>query len=274
MVKNINMNSKKIKFAKSLGLHYPWRMLLKIYRLKKMPKYIKLLGYSQYLMLLKNRILKSNKILKLNLNGYPFPVFMRVNSSDYDTFIQIFIDEEYNLDYKFKPSVIIDAGANCGYSVLYFKYLFPDVKIIAIEPETSNVNMIKKNIKHLKDIHIEKAGLWSTNSYLKIVNETANNWSFRVDEVEKSNSDLRGISVDYLLSKYEIETIDIFKIDIEGSELELFKKNSDSWLKLVKFGFLELHERYAKGVTKLVNLKLDEHKFKKSFYGENLIFRK
>jgi FkbM family methyltransferase len=271
---HFNTNSKKIKFGKKLGLHYPWRFLLKIYKLRKIPKFIKLLGYSQYRKLIIYRIKNSRKIMKLNLKGYKFPIFMRVNTSDFETFIQIFIDEEYNLKYDFIPNTIIDAGANCGYSILYFKHLFPNVKIIAIEPESSNVDMIQKNINFFKDVYVEKAGLWSSNSYLKIVNESANNWSFRVDEVKESESDLKGISVEYILHKYNINSIDIFKIDIEGSELELFKKNSEKWLGLVNLGFLELHERYAKGVTELVYTKLNGLKFKISSQGENLIFKK
>jgi hypothetical protein len=99
-------------------------------------------------------------------------------------------------------------------------------------------------------------------------------WSFRVTEVKKGEGEFKGYSISEIMKKYNLKTIDILKMDIEGSEKPVFEKDYKSWLSKTKFGFLELHERYAKGVTKLVDKRLNEYKFKKSQAGEKIMFYK
>ncbi len=52
---------------------------------------------------------------------------------------------EFSLPQDFQPKLIIDAGANVGFASLWFLQRFPNTEIIAIEPESSNCEMLKKN---------------------------------------------------------------------------------------------------------------------------------
>ena len=54
-------------------------------------------------------------------------------------------------DYKFfskrKSPFIMDCGSHIGISILYFKYLYPNSKILGFEPDPDNFEILKKNIK-------------------------------------------------------------------------------------------------------------------------------
>ena len=68
------------------------------------------------------------------------------------------------------------------------------------------------------------------------------------------------------------ETIDILKIDIEGSEKELFSSNYEKWLPATKLIFVEVHDDMKKGCSKAVFSAIGKYNFHFSMKHENLIF--
>lgn len=251
------------------------RLLKIIYGCKEviyLPKYLRLLGLNQFIQMRRKGI---SVTISLNVKGYKYPIYLRTMTSDCKAFKQMFISEEYGYAVPFSPKTIIDAGANCGYSAIYFANRYPDAKIIAIEPETSNYEMILMNTKEYKNVHVIKSGVWSKDCDLIISNlENANKWSFQVKEVPTGEGDMESISLDNIMDRYDLKSIDILKMDVEGAEKNIFEYNYDSWLSKTKFGFLELHETYAKGVEQVVNHRLTEYGFKKAQSGENIVFFK
>ena len=249
------------------------KLISRLSQIKWIPKWIGLIGVFQYFKLIVQ--LKSDKqFLKLKLKGYQNDVYLRPKTSDFKIFKQIFIAEEYNVIYPKQVNIIIDAGSNCGYSIVYFKNKFKKAKLIAVEPDTSNIEMIKKNTSGLTDVFVVKGGIWNINTDLKIVNKEAGKWAFRVVETLDNTSEFKGYSLDAIMLEHDIKTIDILKMDIEGSEKKIFEQNYQYWLSKTTFGFLELHEDYAPGVTDLVHSRLDEFNFKVSNSGENVVFSK
>ena len=240
--------------------------------LKYIPTYINLLGPIQWYKFYKAHI--SKKMFKFQLKGYKFPIYLRGKTTDTQVFKQVFLEKEYKYKYDFPTNNIIDCGANVGYTTLFFANKFPKAKIIGIEPETSNLKMMEKNCKNYKNITILKGGVWSKTSELTISNKNAHHWSFQVKEVPKGKGEFKGYSLNDIMKKYKLESIDILKMDIEGSEKEIFKNNYEQWLSKTKLGFVEVHERHAKGVTKIVNNRLNQYKYKTKVSGDKLVFYK
>ncbi|MEK6809367.1 MAG: FkbM family methyltransferase, partial [Nanoarchaeota archaeon] len=83
--------------------------------------------------------------LQVRIKNVMHPLFLRPGTSDVPLLYHIFVEEEYNIKPKTKPSFIIDAGANVGFTAIYFANRFPKARIIAIEPEESNFKLLKKN---------------------------------------------------------------------------------------------------------------------------------
>lgn len=249
------------------------KLLFKSYQIKWIPKWIGLLGVFQCVELLLSKTSKA-PYLVLKLKGYDNKVYLRPKTSDFKIFKQIFIEEEYNVTFPEQVNYIVDAGSNCGYSIVYFKNKFKNAKLIAIEPDTSNIEIIKKNTSGFKDVFIVKGGVWNINTDLKILNKDAGKWAFRVVEAIDNTKEFKGYSLDAIMLEHDIKIIDILKMDIEGSEKNVFEQNYQYWLSKTTFGFLELHENYAPGVTDLVHSRLSEFNFKVSKSGENVVFSK
>ena len=88
------------------------------------------------------------------------PVYIRENSSDTAVFNQVFYRNEYNIELKEEPEIIIDCGANIGLASVYFANKYPGALIIAIEPEPSNYEMLIKNTANYSNIHCHNNGVW------------------------------------------------------------------------------------------------------------------
>ncbi|QXP61627.1 FkbM family methyltransferase [Olleya sp. HaHaR_3_96] len=119
-----------------------------------------------------------------------------------------------------------------------------------------------------------EGGLWSITTDLKILDKNAGKWAFRVVEALDHSKDFKGYSLDAIMLEYDIKTIDILKMNVEGAEKVIFEQNYQYWLSKTKFGFLEGHENYAPDVTNLVNNRLHALDFEQSKSGKNLVFSK
>lgn len=178
-------------------------------------------------------------------------------SSDLNVFAQIYQYDEYKpLVATFKKHFstdkklnIIDAGSNIGLTSVYLSRQFPNSNFITIEPDSSNFESVDYNLKinGIQNTVKIKGGLWSKNTNLKLVNDFRDqkDWSIRVEETQE-DGDLKAFSVNYLMKEYQFETIDILKIDIEGSEKEVFTgTNADSsFLSKTKCIAVEIHDEF------------------------------
>ena len=87
-------------------------------------------------------------------------IFLRPGTSDISCIEQVFVNNDYALPFALDPTIIVDAGANIGASVLYFSNKYPKSTIIAIEPETSNFGLLTKNCAELENVICINAALW------------------------------------------------------------------------------------------------------------------
>lgn len=187
-----------------------------------------------------------NRDILVNLREYEIPFWLRYQTSDSRVFFQIFIDQEYegltDLD---DPKLIIDCGANVGYSALYFLYHYPNAHVIAIEPDADHFRMCEKNLAPFRDrVTLIQAGVWSRETGLVVCRETEDglSWGFQVRECESDETpETMAIDLGTVLKQSGFERIDLLKMDVERSEIEIFSRNYDSWLNKVDHIAIELH---------------------------------
>jgi FkbM family methyltransferase len=224
--------------------------------LKNIRMYRRTVGMAGILSAVASRISGATRYCEVALPGYKHPFRLRVPSSDVYTYEQIFDNLEYDFSVEKPPQVIIDAGANIGLASIYFANKYPGARILAIEPERSNFELLKENVRPYPQVTPIHAALWNKNEEINLTDPGLGNWGFitedrKVSEAHASKSvhTVMALTVDDLLHDYGLERIDILKIDIEGAEKEVFS-NSSSWLAKVDAIIIELHERTKPGCTR------------------------
>jgi FkbM family methyltransferase len=203
-------------------------------------------------------------------------VVLRRQTTDLRCLEKVFVSDEYQSPFQLSPRVIVDAGANVGMATLFFARRYPQAKILAIEPEASNFEMLQQNCQSLRNVTLVRAALWPEHRELKIENPSADAWAFSISE-ECGSSDgsprVPAITMTDILQRLNTNHIDLLKIDIEGSELHLFSRNSDRWLGQVRFIVIELHDRLVPGCSRAFYSALISRKFSQELRGENVFVK-
>ena len=96
-----------------------------------------------------------------------------------------------------------------------------------------------------------------------------------VVEEDSVNGSIDALCIDTLLLKYNIDCIDVLKLDIESSEKQLFSQNYQNWLPKVKLIIIEFHDGFEKGCSKTffeaINKTFNDYSL--SIRGENIVIR-
>ncbi len=216
------------------------------------------------------KYLFNKNLVKINVQSIGISIYIRPGTTDLDVYNEIFGKQELNT--KFYPpqtKLIIDGGAYIGLSSIWFALKFPDSIIYAIEPEKSNFEVLKKNTTYFPNIISINCGLWKYKTKLEIVNDYDGFWNFKVNETT-NKSGIEAVGIDDILEEHFIERIDVLKLDIEGSEVEIFQ-NSDSWIKKVQVLIIELHDRFKPGCNEALQNAIKDLNFSKMQIGEKVV---
>ena len=183
--------------------------------------------------------------VQLALEGSREFLHIRPETTDFTVYCEIFVEKPHVIKLDRPPNVIIDGGANIGASSVDFALRYPDARIIAIEPEEQNFQLLVKNAKPFLNIFPMRAALWREETNLAILDGGTGAWGFqRVEELPGAGSILQtvpAVTVDQVMEEYGISFIDILKLDIEGSEVEVLE-SSAPWVHKVEILIIELHE--------------------------------
>lgn len=217
--------------------------------------------------------IKKGNYDSFRLKKLQHPFSMRKNPYDYATFEEVLLREDYNIDFGFEPRTIIDGGANIGLTSVFFANKFPNANIVAVEPEKENFQILQKNTNSYSNISLLNAGIWDHNTFLSVVDEGKGNNAFTVKEVPVNTENaIKALSVYEIMKQQDWSTIDILKLDIEGTEKNIFEKNYESWLPFVRVLIVELHDRMIEGSSEAVFNTISKYNFTKEIKGENHIF--
>lgn len=156
------------------------------------------------------------------------------------------IVERGSYDFKkreFAPTTILDAGANLGFSAVYFASRYPAAQICAVEAQRDNFEQLRRHCEPYPNITCLHAALSSRHGELYIANSQARLDAFQVTGSTTGGGEpVPGITVSDVMERMGWSTISLLKMDIEGSEQDVFGSNYQPWLDKVAVFAIEVHD--------------------------------
>lgn len=215
-------------------------------------------------------------------------VWLRPCDSDLFVASQIFGNREYDLgadvtsrlnlvsaswlEEGIQP-VVIDGGANVGYSSIFFSSTYPTAKIIALEADPRTYLMLEGNVSHHPNISPRLAALWSHDRGVDLHIGSRQSWSnFISDREPSSGNELTpSVRLDQLVGVND--RVLLVKLDIEGSERDACSTSREV-LRSSPVILIEPHDFMLPGKACLAPLlsALEGQERDILISGENLVF--
>lgn len=175
------------------------------------------------------------------------PLTLRRGSSDFSVFRQVILEDQYDLAEIKHPKYIVDAGANIGLTSMVFLERFPDCRVLAIEPDSQNYSIAKKNLEVYGDrCLLYPVALWSEEGVVEVqrgVFRDGLDWSCHtVATCEWTATAVDARTMNSLLAEARFPRIDFLKVDIEGAELQVFGEGDTHFLEVTEICATECHD--------------------------------
>lgn len=165
----------------------------------------------------------------------------------------------------------VDIGAHIGSFVRYLKHLYPQVAMLAYEPEAGNFEVLAANCATLTDavpIHAP-VGYYGGQSMSVVIHPSHSTCHYLVPTAQFSKEVKQlcpaPVSLEQVLDEFELHfhtrEVDLLKIDAEGAELDIFEHCTDESILAFRRICGEFHNGYEKFVStiglRLADLKYD-----------------
>ena len=182
----------------------------------------------------------------LKVPGCPTTLYLRTGTSDYAVLRQVFVEQHYAPLDNVAAKLVIDCGAYVGYSAWYFLNRFPQAVVVAVEPSPENAALCRRNLLPYHDrAHVIRAAVWGRPGPMRLIRGAygdGRDWANQVEPVTAlTEADVEGVDLPTLIRLGGMDAVDVLKIDIERSELDLFGNGSERWLPSVRNVAIELH---------------------------------
>lgn len=186
---------------------------------------------------------RSDRPAAIDVPGGGGSFHVRPGTSDMAIFDEIFYSKYLPRDRSYRT--VLDCGANIGCTVRYWKMLDPQCTVIAVEPDPENFELLRRNTEELSDVHCIQAGIWPSAGSLDLEKDGVGHSAVRT--VLNNTGGTEALTIPGLLQRFGLERLDLLKIDIEGSELELFTQGDLAWIGQVETIAIELHDHWRPG---------------------------
>jgi FkbM family methyltransferase len=220
--------------------------------LRKLKHYYTNVGIRGAIAFLAAKVAGRPLTIRKSISEAKHPLYLRVATTDVSVYRQIFVERHYDIPLDSTPGVIIDAGANIGLSSVFFALKYPAARILAIEPDKDNFEMLSANTREYSNIRPLNAALWSEEGEISLVDsgEGSHGFQTRKDLIQGETPlrSIKAVTIPSVKRDYQFSKIDLLKIDIEGAEKEVFETSKD-WINDVQAIMAEVHEHLKPGAS-------------------------
>ena len=121
--------------------------------------------------------------------------------------------------------VIVDGGANVGYSARYFAMEYPEARVIAVEPDPNSFSVLVETSKGCPRITPVHGALWSADGEARL--STREGWSWAGIVNDEAGAAVPAFRIEALLARCPKARLLILKLDVEGAEKEICAASTD-----------------------------------------------
>jgi len=142
-----------------------------------------------------------------------------------------FYEKDLHPYLNLKTGIFVDVGAHIGkYTVALGKKLGKRGKVISIEPETENFNLLKQNVNlnKLTNVFLQNTACTEKDgeAMLNVHKDHPTLHSFYINP-GPSQIRVKTVKLDTIIQNLKIDRVDLVKIDVEGAEIDVIKGASD-----------------------------------------------
>jgi FkbM family methyltransferase len=184
----------------------------------------------------------------------------RPGSSDEHALRQIFREQHYSLnrlrrapdlaayvrrhEARGLAPLIVDAGAYIGASAVYFLAQLARARVVAIEPDRGNYELLVKNVAGL-DVELMHAAVASAPGHARVTDPGEGYWGLRTEATpgeDRMEGIVPAVAINQIYESHAARCFPfIVKLDVEGAEKDVFSGNTE-WVARTPLIIVELHD--------------------------------
>jgi len=163
---------------------------------------------------------------------------------------EVLNDCEYDHPRLPEVQVILDLGSHTGASLLYFRAVYPDARIIGIEPNPDTFSRLRRNAESL-NVEVYQFAVVSKDGPTDLyVGRNSLLSTTRRPEARARSVAVKGKTLFTLRQELGLDALDLIKIDIEAGEVDVLRSAGDARMIIGEFH----SERDSAGLTDFVSL--------------------
>src|SRR3989338_2423662 len=191
-----------------------------------------------------NKIISVGKDKEYIHNVDDASFFIRKDSSDAFVVYEVWKRKLYDIDIK-ENDMVIDVGANIGaFTILAAKNAI-NGNVFSFEPEKSNFKQLQKNVRlnKLKNVVVHNLGVNKSKgtAQLFVSNNNEAGHSLCNSETNETQT-IHCMTLVDIFDKYNINNIDVLKLDIDGAEYDVLFSTPVKTLRKIDKIILEFHD--------------------------------
>lgn len=187
------------------------------------------------------------KVYRLRIQQCRHPIYVRGRStSDTNVLYEIMVHGEYDLLNDLDaPQSVIDGGANIGMTALYLLTRYPSARIVCVEPFAGSFEICCQNLEPYgtRATAIQGA-IWPEEGSLCLDRGRSDTTNRVRSAAAGETGSTKTLTMKSLISLIG-GSVDLLKLDVEGSEKEIFGPCAAEWLPGVRNIIIELRGKHC-----------------------------
>jgi FkbM family methyltransferase len=207
---------------------------------------LKLIRSWLMLLLKQNAGLAQDFSARLTWQGPTGPLTATISDlSELKIIREVFFGSEYLAPNDVEPEIIVDLGSNAGFSVLFFKSVYPSARIVAVEPHAGTFQRLRLNTSHLDGVDLVNAAVTDHNGEVTLFSGRES-WAAALmpSADRRAETVIRAVTLQRIIDELDLPRIDLLKMDIEGAEHQVLA-SSASVLRRTESLIFEYHQEHS-----------------------------